>query len=61
MQGLQKIVAIRASLNLGLSDQLEVAFPKTIPVSRPDVLDYKIKDPHWLASRIYHCWGLFLC
>lgn len=35
-KGVQTIVNIRASLNLGLTDDLKVAFPKTIPVKRPD-------------------------
>ena len=28
--GLQEIIKLRASLNLGLSDELKAAFPKTI-------------------------------
>jgi len=59
-QGLRKIVAIRASMNLGLSDDLKTAFPKITPVSRSGVLYYNLKDPHW-CRRIYHCWGLFFC
>ena len=31
MKGLQEIVNIRASMNSGLSDKLEKAFPKTAP------------------------------
>jgi len=31
IEGLHKIVAIKASLNLGLSDKLKVAFPNVIP------------------------------
>lgn len=33
--GLQAIINIRASLNLGLSEVLKTAFPKTIAVVRP--------------------------
>ena len=33
-EGLQTIVNIRASLNLGLSQVLKEAFPDTIPVTR---------------------------
>ena len=34
----KKIIAIRAALNLGLTDQLKTAFPKTVPVLRPNVI-----------------------
>lgn len=44
--GLQEIVNIRASINNGLSDSLKVAFPDTIPVIRPLVIDPKIQDPN---------------
>jgi hypothetical protein len=33
--GLQSIINIRASLNLGLSEVLKTAFPNTIPIIRP--------------------------
>ena len=32
IEGLQKIVAIKASMNRGLSDKLKQAFPNIIPV-----------------------------
>lgn len=34
-EGIQKIIAIKASVNLGLAEELKVAFPNTIPVPRP--------------------------
>jgi hypothetical protein len=37
--GLQEIVNIRASINLGLSEDLKAAFPDTIPVTRPLVVN----------------------
>ena len=46
IEGLQKIVAIRASLNLGLSDELKVAFTNIIPVSRSLVEMPKIFNPN---------------
>jgi hypothetical protein len=49
-EGLAKIVAIKGSMNLGLSEELKVAFPDTIPVPKPKVEDQEIKDPHWLAG-----------
>lgn len=48
--GLQEIVNIRASMNLGLSVGLKEAFPNTIPVARPLVVDLEIKDPQWVAG-----------
>jgi hypothetical protein len=47
--GLNEIVSIKASMNLGLSDKLKAAF-KIIPVDKPCVLNFKIKDPHWLSG-----------
>lgn len=47
MEGLKKIVAIRASLNKGLSDELKTVFPNILPVPRPEV---NLKDPNWLAG-----------
>jgi hypothetical protein len=41
----KKIVAIKASMNLGLSPELKSAFPNIIPSERPLVLDKKVKDP----------------
>jgi hypothetical protein len=40
-EGLEKIVAIRAPMNNGLSDTLTAAFPNTKPVSRPIVAEFK--------------------
>ena len=34
-EGLRKIVAIRAMMNLGLSDKLKLAFPDVVRVERP--------------------------
>ncbi len=49
-EGLQQIVNIKASLNLGLSPTLKAAFPNTKPVQRSEVMLQEIKDPHWLAG-----------
>ena len=35
LEGLQKIVNIRATLNYGLSQELQFMFPETMPVPRP--------------------------
>ncbi len=45
-EGLQKIVAIRASMNNGLTAALAEAFPNVTPVSRPLVLNQEIKSPY---------------
>jgi hypothetical protein len=44
--GLAKIAAIKASLNLGLSEELKLAFPVTHQVPRPVVDNQEIKDPN---------------
>jgi hypothetical protein len=50
MKGLYKIVAIKASMNRGLSEELKIAFPPgegdVLPVPRPAVVDQEIKDPN---------------
>jgi hypothetical protein len=50
IDGLRKIVALRASINKGLTPKLKESFPNIIPVPRPQVEDQEIKDPHWLAG-----------
>lgn len=42
IQGLQKIVSLKASINLGLNDELKAAFPDTVPILRPLVESTKI-------------------
>lgn len=49
-EGLQSIVNIKATLNLGLSEDLKVTFPETKPVARPVVSDPKISNPEWIAG-----------
>ena len=50
IDGFQKIVAIRAAMNWGLSEKLQLAFPDVVPVERPNVELPQIIDPHWLAG-----------
>jgi hypothetical protein len=50
IEGLRKILVIKASVNNGLSDQLKESFPGIIPVIRPLVKCSEIKDPNWLAG-----------
>ena len=49
-QGMAKVVALKASLNRGLSDELKVAFPNIIPASRLTIKSYCVSDPNWLAG-----------
>lgn len=46
MEGLQDIVNLRASINLGLSEDLKTAFPNTIPISRPVIENKDHLIPH---------------
>ena len=49
-EGLLLIVALKATINRGLSNVLKSSFPDIIPQERPLVLDPKIPDPYWLAG-----------
>ncbi len=49
-EGFNKIISIKASMNLGLSDELKLAFPDIHPASRPLLLDRGVIDPNWLAG-----------
>jgi hypothetical protein len=49
-KGLQEIVNIRASINLGLSDSLKTIFPDTVPVTRPKIENSTIPHPEWMAG-----------
>lgn len=45
-EGLQAIINIRASLNLGLSEVLKAAFPNTMPEVRPLIPQKKVEIPN---------------
>ena len=47
--GLQEIINLRSSLNLGLSE-LKAAFPKTILANKPKVENQRIPHPQWVAG-----------
>ena len=49
-EGLRKIIALKASFNLGLTEKLKLEFPDVIPVARPLVSTLLIKDAGWLAG-----------
>jgi hypothetical protein len=47
LEGLQKILCIKSSLNLGLSDELKNIFPNIKPVERPLIKNHTIiAAPH---------------
>ena len=52
IEGLNQIISIKASMNLGLSDIINSKndFDKIIPVSRPLVVIDDINDPNWVAG-----------
>lgn len=54
LEGIQKIVNLKASLNLGLSEDLKQAFPRTILVKRSELLKnregYKNLSSDWVAG-----------
>jgi len=50
MEGLTKIVSIKASMNKGINNKLKESFTNLIPVERPLVLNTSIPDPQWLSG-----------
>jgi hypothetical protein len=50
VEGLKEIIAIKASINKGLTEELKTAFPNLIPVPRSSVVYQEIKNPNWLAG-----------
>lgn len=59
LSGLHKIVAIKAKMNLGLSESLQAAFPDVLPMSRPLVNKPSI-SPEWIAG-FASAEGCFFC
>nr|QJQ35070.1 LAGLIDADG endonuclease [Fusarium acutatum] len=49
-QGLEEIVSIGVSMNLGLSSLVRDNFSNIIPVARPLVKNIVIPDPEWIAG-----------
>jgi len=50
IEGLKKIVAIKASINKGLPDELKEAYPDIESVNRCNVVNKEIPDPNWLVG-----------
>jgi LAGLIDADG endonuclease len=51
-EGLQSILAIKASLNLGSNDEMKLAFPDIKAVPRPLVENSYVPHPEWMAGFI---------
>ena len=51
-EGLLKLIKIKSSLNLGLSNSLKEKFPNwnEYPVTRPEYIFKGIPDPNWIAG-----------
>lgn len=52
LNGLLKIVGLKASINKGLKESIKAAFLNAIPVQRPLVKRLPNLDPYWLAGFI---------
>ena len=51
LSGLKKIIAIKAVLNLGLSEQIKTSFPNVIPIIRPSyIIDKEHLNPFWVTG-----------
>jgi len=50
IEGLHKLLAIKAVTNKGLPEVLKETFPNITSIERPRVFDSKIPDPNWLAG-----------
>jgi hypothetical protein len=51
LSSLEKIIAIKGAINLGLSDKLINLFPLVKPITRPEFFVNKAKlNPHWISG-----------
>lgn len=48
--GLNDILSIKASINLGLTDKLKLAFPKILAIEKPKIGNVKIQDYNWISG-----------
>jgi hypothetical protein len=46
IEGVNKILSLKASMNLGLSPMLKINFPTVLPLLRSEVCGLSIKDPN---------------
>lgn len=47
-EGLQEIVNLKSTMNLGINDKLKILFPNSIKKIRPEVKDINIINPHYV-------------
>jgi hypothetical protein len=50
IEGLHQVVNLKASINLGLSEQLRSEFKNFSPVERPIIIRENIPDPNWISG-----------
>lgn len=50
MEGLKRIISLKAVFNKGLTDKLKTAFPDVVPAQRPQAPKPSIPNPSWLAG-----------
>lgn len=50
LEGIEKIISFKSSLNWGLSDKLKEAFPNIIATPRPEFIFKNIPDPFWVSG-----------
>jgi hypothetical protein len=50
LDGLQQIINIKASLNLGISETIKSEFSEINPVKRPIIQTTQIPDPNWISG-----------
>lgn len=50
MEGLLKLISIKASLNWGLSDKFKEFFPNVTPIARPEIKFSEIQDINWFVG-----------
>ena len=50
LDGLQELVNLKATMNLGLSDKLSLALPNTVAKPRPNIVVNNIWNPGWITG-----------
>lgn len=50
IEGISKLVGIKAKLNLGITEELSKAFPNIALVDRPLVINQQVPDSNWLSG-----------
>jgi hypothetical protein len=50
LEGFREIVAIRSSLNKGLSENLKQGFPGIVPIPRPMIQAPEVFNSYWISG-----------